>query len=205
MSERPVLIAGGGIAGLALGLTLHQIGDHEHPPLRTERVGRGNLPRRLGRLHGRDDAVADVVAALEMSTIVTLVGPGGIGKTRLALSAAEAAGLDRSAGAWLVELADVTDGTDVVRAVVDALDATVRDSADPLAAIIDRIADTDALLVLDNCEHVVDGVVDLVLAIVDRCPAGPGRGARMADLPRRQAVAPRGRRARRHGLWRSHR
>ena len=68
-----------------------QLGAGDHPPLRTEETRRGNLPRRAGRLFGRDDDLDAVASAMAINPIVTLVGPGGIGKTGLALTAARIA------------------------------------------------------------------------------------------------------------------
>jgi predicted ATPase len=98
------------------------------------------------------------------------VGPGGIGKTRLALAAARAAEPDLAGGAWLVELAGITDPADVPRAVADALD--VRESPERTLAgsIVAALRSRHAIVVLDNCEHVVEGAADLARAIAEGCP-----------------------------------
>ncbi|MGI9645268.1 MAG: BTAD domain-containing putative transcriptional regulator, partial [Ilumatobacteraceae bacterium] len=144
-----------------------QLGADEHPPLRAEGRRRGNLPRSPGPLFGRADLLADVVDALGSAPVVTLVGPGGIGKTRLALDAARLAGADSPGGAWLVELADIASSGEVARAVADALDVTALPGR-PLAAAIAMSLDARrAMLVLDNCEHVVDGAAALASAVAD--------------------------------------
>ena len=91
--------------GEASGVRIVQLDDGRHPPLRTEDSGRGNLPRRLDRIHGRDNDLDSIREALSRSPVVTLVGPGGIGKTRLALAVGMSD--DAVAGVWLVELARI--------------------------------------------------------------------------------------------------
>ena len=98
-----------------------QLDEGRHPPLRTEDSRRGNLPLRLDRLHGRENDLDVIGEALSHSPVVTLVGPGGIGKTRLAL-AVGMADADRVGGVWLIELASIASSSDVPRAVADVLD-----------------------------------------------------------------------------------
>lgn len=126
---------------------------------------RTNLPVPLTDLVGRQDAVDEVRALLGASRLVTLTGPGGVGKTRLALAAAT--GLDFPDGAWLVELAGTTGSV----AEVVAAELGIRDEPDsrpgaPPAEAPRRLADAlrgrEMLLVLDNCEHLVEPVAVLV-------------------------------------------
>jgi predicted ATPase/DNA-binding SARP family transcriptional activator len=147
-----------------------QLGQGEHPPLRTEASRRSNLPRRQDRLIGRDDDLETVAGALASSPVVTLVGPGGIGKTRLALAAAHRAEADPGGGAWLVELAEVASPDDVARAVADVL--AVRDSPGRslTQSVVTALEGRRALLVLDNCEHVIEGAAALARALADGCP-----------------------------------
>ena len=155
--------------GIGSDATVFQADDEAHEPLRTGALATGNLPKRTGQLFGRDeelDAIADAVAC---SPIVTLVGPGGIGKTRLALAAARIAEIGVSGGGWLVELADIASSDDVVRAVADVLD--VRPTAGrPLRdSVIAQLAAKPSVVVLDNCEHVIEGAAELAGAISERC------------------------------------
>ena len=137
---------------------------------------RGNLPRRLGRLIGRDADLEVIRDALANSPIVTLVGPGGIGKTRLALAAAERADVDVSAGgrgvggAWLVELAGNGSSSEVPRAVASVLDVKESLGRTLTESIVTALQSRRALLVLDNCEHVIDGAADLAHAVAEGCP-----------------------------------
>jgi predicted ATPase/class 3 adenylate cyclase len=156
--------------GDAAGHRIFQLGDGEHPPLRTEDNRRGNLPLRLGRLIGRDEDLDVIADALARSPVVTLVGPGGIGKTRLALAAAQMYDVDRSCGAWLIELAGIASSSDVPRAVADTLEATESAGRTLTRSIVATLQSRPALLVLDNCEHVIDGAAELAHAIAERCP-----------------------------------
>lgn len=139
-------------------------------PPRIAGAARGALPARPPPLVGRDDDLAAVGDALTVAPVVTLVGPGGIGKTRLALAAAHAAAADHLDGVWWVELAPVASPADVPRVVADALGVVEGTSGTVVAALVAVLADRDVLLVIDNCEHVVAAVAETVGAIVGCCP-----------------------------------
>ncbi|MCX6519944.1 MAG: winged helix-turn-helix domain-containing protein [Actinobacteria bacterium] len=126
------------------------------------------MPSRTTGLIGRDEEFDEVRARLDRTRLVTLVGPGGVGKSTLARAVAEAGTGRYADGVHLVELASLDDPTGVLPAVALTLDAMV-DHARPDAAIR-AMARLDALVVLDNCEHVIDAaaaVVDGLLAPVD--------------------------------------
>lgn len=129
----------------------------------------GNLPRRPPRLFGRDDALRSVTAALADGPVVTLVGPGGIGKTSLALAAAQDAASELADGAFLVELADADSAADVATAVADVLDVIERAERRGIESIVAHLRHRELLLVLDNCEHVIDATGELVAAISAGC------------------------------------
>ena len=147
---------------------IYQLGDGEHPPLRTEDSGGGNLPRRLGRLIGRDEDLKIIGDALATCPVVTLVGAGGIGKTRLALAAARHVVTED--GAWLIDLAEIASPGDVSRAVAGPLGIKESPGRPLDRSIVAALSARQLLLVLDNCEHVIDGAAELAQAIAEGCP-----------------------------------
>ena len=156
--------------GVGQDVAVLQLGPGDHPRLRVDESHRGNLPRRTGQLFGRDHMLDTVAGAIAASPVVTLVGPGGIGKTRLALAAARQAEIDFPGGAWLVELADIASSDGVARAVAKVLDIAETPGRALDASIVAHLQDRRALVVLDNCEHVVDGVSELARAVAHDCP-----------------------------------
>lgn len=129
----------------------------------------GNLPLALPRLYGRDSELLALVESLDESPLLTLCGPGGIGKTLLALHAAQTLQARFASGAWLVDLSTVQDGSVVPNAVAHCLGIRWHsDSGASTAELADALRQREALLVLDNCEHVVDAVATLAVSL--RCP-----------------------------------
>ncbi|WP_067825240.1 BTAD domain-containing putative transcriptional regulator [Actinomadura kijaniata] len=141
---------------------LHQAILEQSPSLAPPRRARGNLPAVSGELIGRDEEVAATRALLDAERLVTLTGPGGVGKTRLALEVA--AGMAFPDGVWLVELAaSNAEPVEVVAATLEVRDGSAR-------GLGDALRDQRALLVLDNCEHVVDEVAELVERLLAAAP-----------------------------------
>ena len=101
--------------------------------------------------------------------MVTLTGPGGCGKTRLALRAATLAAGGFGDGARLVELASLTDPALVPASVAEALGVPERDAADPMAGVVRALADRELLIVLDNCEHVLGAAARVVVMLAGQC------------------------------------
>src|SRR5579863_4232701 len=139
-------------------------------------VTAGNLRERLGRFVGRDAELAQLREAVRSSRLVTLTGPGGAGKTRLALEAAAALRPEHPDGAWLVELAGVTGPDGVVPAAAAALGAAAAALASPQPAgsttelIVRHLAGRSLVVVLDNCEHVIGAAAALTDALVGAVP-----------------------------------
>ena len=102
--------------------------------------------------------------------MVTLTGPGGCGKTRLALRVAALASDGFEGGARLVELASLTDAALVPASVAEALGVPEQDAADPLEAVVRALADRELLVVLDNCEHVLGQASQVVMMLAGQCP-----------------------------------
>ncbi|WP_238435913.1 BTAD domain-containing putative transcriptional regulator [Frankia sp. AgB1.8] len=128
----------------------------------------GNLPLRLGRLIGRDADLAAVRLALSSWPVVTLVGPGGIGKTCLAVAAAGRE--DDADGAWLVDLVQAGSAADVPRAVASTLGVKESAGRDLTSSVVAALRYRRMLLILDNCEHVLAGAAALAQAVADGCP-----------------------------------
>jgi predicted ATPase/DNA-binding SARP family transcriptional activator len=145
---------------------------------------RTNLRAQLTSFVGRTAEVARVGKALQTCRLITLVGPGGAGKTRLAAEVAavvrDNALDDMADGIWLAELASVTDAADVPQAVLGAIglresrllpDGTQRiTSRDARTRLLEGLADARALLVLDNCEHLIDACAHLADALLAHSP-----------------------------------
>ncbi|MFV9633373.1 BTAD domain-containing putative transcriptional regulator [Mycobacterium neumannii] len=131
---------------------------------------RMNLPRRSTSFIGRDDDVAHVLDVLRERSLVTLTGVGGVGKTRLALEAAVRAEARFTDGVTLVELAPLDDGAAVGHTVAAALHLQQRHGLGIEETVIDYLRTKNLLLVLDNCEHLLDPVARLTDSIVANCP-----------------------------------
>ncbi|MEY2425456.1 MAG: hypothetical protein QOI61_1028 [Actinomycetota bacterium] len=145
------------------------------PPLRSPDVERHNLPDLLGRFVGRSDEQRSVTKALAVDRLVTLVGTGGVGKTRLALEVAWArvAGASEGAprpGTWFVNLTGARSVDDVNGVLAAAVGAREQPGRPIIETISDQLGDDAALVVLDNCEHVVAAVRPLVESLLSGCP-----------------------------------
>ena len=129
-----------------------------------------NLPASLGTFIGRVSELQEVRTLIEESRLVTLTGAGGSGKTRLALQAA-AEFLDGSGeGVWLVELAPVSDPDRVADVIIEALQIRYEPGLAPADNLLRVLRDQRSLIVLDNCEHLVDSVAKLVDSLLRSCP-----------------------------------
>ena len=129
-----------------------------------------NLPAELTSLVGRRDELGAIRGRLGTARLLTLTGPGGVGKTRLALRTARDLSAHFTDGVDFVPLAEITADTDVAPAVASTLGLQDRAASWTTAMLGDHLADKRLLLILDNCEHVLDGVAVLVGALLRRCP-----------------------------------
>src|SRR5215470_13852903 len=136
---------------------------------RVAALNTGRLPVRLAPLVGRQRELQEVVDALAVSRLLSLTGPGGTGKTRLALAAADAARGRFPAGVGWVELAPVDDPAIAPQAVADGLGVPEVPGQDATTTIADHIGDRAVLLVLDNCEHLAATVADLADRLLRAC------------------------------------
>ncbi|MEV0219877.1 BTAD domain-containing putative transcriptional regulator [Streptomyces sp. NPDC050704] len=139
---------------------------------------RTNLRAQVTRFVGREEEMAEVGRLFGRSRLLTLVGAGGAGKTRLAAESAARLTEDMSDGVWWIELASVTDPSDVPQTVVTTLGlraggliaGPVTGASGPLDRLTQVLRDKRLLLVMDNCEQVIDSVAALVDGLLARCP-----------------------------------
>jgi len=141
---------------------------------------RTNLRAQLTSFVGRDDEVARIGKLLDEGRLVTLVGPGGAGKTRLAVEAATVLVDGVPDGIWFVELASVTDAADVPQTVLGSLglreshlleQPTKLTPRDAMSRLLDGLGDKRAVVVLDNCEHLIDATAELTDQLLAQCRA----------------------------------
>jgi predicted ATPase/DNA-binding CsgD family transcriptional regulator len=130
----------------------------------------GNLPAEAASFVGRRRELAEVRQKLSEGRLVTLVGPGGVGKTRLAIRVAADLRRGFRDGGWFVELADVRDPQLVGNAAIAALDLRDQAAADPAALLASYLQEKQLLLVVDNCEHLLEGAARLVAEVVRAAP-----------------------------------
>ena len=129
-----------------------------------------NLPTAASEFVGRDAELARLRGLVTSARMVTLAGAGGSGKTRLALqTAAELTGWTGD-GVWLAELAAVTDGGQIAAVVAGVLQLPDHGGTAPQAAVVKALSGQDVLLVLDNCEHVIDEAAKFCDEVIRHCP-----------------------------------
>ena len=140
------------------------------PSLRSQLGPRHNLPRQLTHFIGREAEISQVKLLLEKHPLVTLTGSGGVGKTRLSIQVAQETLEGYPDGIWMVELAPISDPNLLPKIVASTLglredtDCAIQDT------LVDFLRNKQALIVLDNCEHLVLACVQLVDSLLSACP-----------------------------------
>ena len=129
-----------------------------------------NLPLERTSFVGREREVAEIEKLLSDRQLLTLCGPGGAGKTRLALTVARDLVGGFNGGVWWVGLASISDPELLPRTVAMALGVPETPDRSPTEALADHLEGLEALLILDNCEHLVEGCADLADALLGSCP-----------------------------------
>ena len=183
------VLVGARAAALLDGADLVDLGDHRLPDLpraerlfqvlvadapvrfpapRTRDALRGNLPMPATSLIGRERILGDLTELVRTQRLVTLTGVGGVGKTRLSIEVGASLVDEYPDGVWMVELAPLTDPAVVPGAIATALGVTPKAGTPVTQTLVDALSGRRALLVLDNCEHVVDVVADTVHALLAR-------------------------------------
>ena len=130
----------------------------------------GNLPVQLTSFVGREREIKQVQRLLADNRLVSLVGPPGIGKTRLALEVAKAIASRFRDGCWVIELATIADGAKVVPELAAALKVAERPGEEHMETVASVLRARRALLVLDNCEHLLDAAATAAESILRACP-----------------------------------
>lgn len=148
---------------------LYQVGDVDFRPLRGLVGMSTRLPRQANRLVGRDAEVAEVRDLVAGSDLVTITGAGGSGKTRVAIEVAGTVADRYSGRVFFIDLASVGDAASVPIAFAKGLELPITGKEAVLDQVTSHIGTVPMLLVVDNCEHVVDGVSDVVTEILARC------------------------------------
>jgi predicted ATPase len=130
----------------------------------------GNLPAEATTFVGRRRELGEIKRKLTTARLVSLVGPGGVGKTRLALRAGAELARSFADGAWLVELGEVSDAAVVSDAALAALDLRDQAGAKPMEILVSHLRERRLLLVIDNCEHLLEAAAQLVSDILRAAP-----------------------------------
>ncbi|MGH8946795.1 MAG: adenylate/guanylate cyclase domain-containing protein [Acidimicrobiia bacterium] len=177
----------------------------DFPPLRTPDIVPNNLPTLATSFVGRAQELAEVEKLIRGARLVTVTGVGGAGKTRLALQVAAELGNEFRGGIWLIELASITDPELIDAGAGDALGVGQQSGRSIREAIIDYLAEQEALLIVDNCEHLIHGAAEFIAEVMARAPGcrviatsrellGVGGevayGLRSLELPRRDESPP---------------
>ena len=183
------VLAGARTATLLDGVDLVDLGDHrlpdqpraerlfqvvvigapsQFPAPRTHDAHRGNLPMPSTSLIGREQVLADLMELVRAHRLVTLTGVGGVGKTRLSLAVGTALIDEYPDGVWMVELASLTDPAAVPDAIATTMGVTHQAGTPVIQTLVDALSGRRALIVLDNCEHLVDAVAQAVRELLAR-------------------------------------
>src|SRR5262249_2615792 len=144
---------------------LHPALPDAFPPLRSLTAEPGNLPGLRSSFVGREREVKRLRELMKSHRLLTLIGVGGVGKTRLALQVAVAEAGAYPGGTWLVELARTGDPDSVASVAAVALDAAPQPGRSDTDLVCEHLSRARALLVLDNCEHLVDAAAEFVVEV----------------------------------------
>lgn len=139
------------------------------PPLRTESTPT-NLPGQSKSFVGRSAEIEDLSATIAVHRMVTVTGPGGAGKTTLAIESARRMIDEHPAGVWLFELAPISDGRLIPAEMLGVMRRPAPADADLIEAVMSSLASQQALLIFDNCEHLVDDVAAIVTDVLQAAP-----------------------------------
>ena len=145
-----------------------QLGEGSFPPLRVSAAA-GNLPARPPHLFGRDEDVDAICTRLGESRLVSIVGVGGIGKTSVALAVGDRLRDGYRDGVWLVELAPIGDPATLVAATAGVFGHVQGSGLTLTESLLTALRNKRLLLILDNCEHLLDAAADFAESLLERC------------------------------------
>jgi predicted ATPase/DNA-binding CsgD family transcriptional regulator len=140
------------------------------PPLRAEAPTLAGLPVHLSTFIGRTNELEEVRGLVRANRLVTLTGAGGCGKTRLAIEAIREISEDFPDGVWFCDLGPLADPHALAQTVRTTIGLPERPDGNDVAVLLDHLSTRDALLVLDNCEHLITASAELASTLVARCP-----------------------------------
>jgi predicted ATPase/class 3 adenylate cyclase len=143
--------------------------DHRFPPLKSEASQHHNLPEELTSFVGRESVTREAASLIASNRLVTLVGSGGIGKTRSAIQIGSRS-VDRfPEGVWFVDLSRTSEGSEVTAAAMGALGLRDKTGLSPIDQLSSYLGSRNCLLIVDNCEHVIASAAEMVEQILKRC------------------------------------
>jgi predicted ATPase/class 3 adenylate cyclase/uncharacterized protein HemY len=142
----------------------------DFPPLRADEGLHTNLPSMLSSFVGRGEEISEVKRLLQENRLLTISGPGGSGKTRLALQVGTQLIDHYTGGVWLVDLAPLTNPDLVVKSVANVFDLREEEGHPLLPTLVEALRSKSMLLILDNCEHLLDEAARLTQALISNAP-----------------------------------
>ena len=162
------------LRGVTARIGLHQLTAHGLPtefgPLRTVDVARTNLPYELAPAVGRGELITQVCQAISSSRLVTLTGVGGVGKTTVGINVGRRLTETTRQGVWLIELAAVSDPNQTLNCVAGALRFSPPGGTPLREALAEYLTGRDLILILDNCEQIIEGAAESVRWLLQTCP-----------------------------------
>jgi predicted ATPase len=142
----------------------------DFPPLTTLETSRHNLPAQLTSIIGREREITEAQELFASTRILTFIGPGGTGKTRLCLQVAAEQISEFKDGVWLIELAQLADPTYILSAIASTFNVRELQGARLIDTLTDYLRGKQLLLILDNCEHLIETCAQLSDHFLHACP-----------------------------------
>ena len=142
----------------------------EFPPIKTIDVFHHNLPAEMTSFIGRETEMKEIRQALNTHRLVTLTGSGGVGKSRLCLQVGQQSLFQFPDGVWLVELAVITDPALVLQALLSIFSLREDSLRSTLDVLIDHLREKTTLLIIDNCEHLIETCAQVTNSLLQACP-----------------------------------